>query len=110
MDKEAVGVVTIGQVNRKGFDAVRPQTLSELTGGSLPAAVLIGVEGQVDDTRNSVAQLMKLSGIQASPQRASDIVKSRLRQDSLVEQTLHQHDLAAVTNLLPAIQSTLAVA
>jgi hypothetical protein len=50
MDEEAVGVVTIGQVNGKGFDPMRPQTLRELTGGSLPAAVVIGVERQVDGT------------------------------------------------------------
>ena len=110
VDEEAVGVVTIGQINREGFDAVRPQTLGELTGGPLPAAVGIGVESQVNSTRGSVAQLMRLHGIQASPQGAGDIMKPRLPQDSLVEQALHEHDLAAVTNLLPAIQSTLAAA
>jgi len=68
--------VTIGKVNREGFDPVRPQTLGELAGGSLPAAVVIGVEGQVDATRGSVAQLMKLHDIQARPQRAGDIVES----------------------------------
>jgi len=110
VDEEAVGVVTVGQVNRKGFDPVRPQTLGELTGCSLPATVVIGVESQVDGTRGSVAQLMKLSGIQASPQRASDIVESCLPQSGPIKQALHEDDLAAATNLLPAIQSTLAAA
>src|SRR5438067_7695724 len=108
VDKEAVGVVTIGQVNREGFDAVRPQTLGELAGCSLPAAVVIGVESQVDGTQGAVAQLMKLSGIQACPERAGDVAKTCLPQDHPIEQAFHQHDLAAVTNLLPAIQSTLA--
>jgi hypothetical protein len=55
MDEEAVGVVTIGQVNGKGFDPMCPQTLGELTRGSLAAAVVIGVESQVHSTRNPVA-------------------------------------------------------
>ena len=53
---------------------------------------------------------MKLSGIQASPQRAGDIVESCLPQSGPIEQALHQHDLTAVTNLFPAIESALAAA
>ena len=55
MDEEAVGVVTIGQVNGKGFDPMSPQTLGELTRGSLAAAIVIGIESQVHSTRGSIA-------------------------------------------------------
>ena len=40
--EEAVGVVAIGQLRRKSSDSVCPQSLGELPGGSLPAAVVIG--------------------------------------------------------------------
>ena len=55
MDEEAVGVVTIGQVNGKGFDPMSPQTLGELPRGSLAATVVIGVESHVHSTRGPVA-------------------------------------------------------
>jgi hypothetical protein len=47
LNKEAVGIVALGQVHREGFDLVSPQAMGELTGGSLPAAVGIGIESQV---------------------------------------------------------------
>lgn len=68
MDEEAVGVVAIGQLHREGFDPVGPQAMGELTGGSLPATVAIGVESQINDARGAVAQLMSLGGVQASSQ------------------------------------------
>src|SRR6266849_910294 len=108
VDEKAVGVVAIGQLHREGFDAVGPQALGELTGGSLPAAVAIGVESQINDARGTVAQLMNLGGVQASSQRAGDVAKSCLPQDSPVEQARHGYDLGAVTYLFPAIRPTLA--
>src|SRR5688572_24045848 len=53
---------------------------------------------------------MKLSRIQVGPQRAGDIMESRLPQSGPIEQALHQHDLMALTHLLPAVESALAAA
>src|SRR5258708_5519897 len=108
VEEKAVGVVTVGQLNRKGFDLAGPQALGELAGGSLPPAVVIGVESQVNGTRGSVAQLMKLSSIQTSPHRAGDVVKSCLPESGPIEQAFHQHDPAVATNPFPVIQPTLA--
>jgi len=73
----------------------------------LAAAVDIAVEGQVDGARGPIAQLLKLGGVHAGSQRTGDIAKSCLPQSGPIEQAFQQHDLTAVTNALPALQSTL---
>ena len=65
VDEEAVGIVAFGQLYREGFDLVSPQALGELAGGSLTAAVAVGIEGHINHACVAVAQLMKLGGIQA---------------------------------------------
>ena len=106
--EEAVGIVAIGQLHGKRFDPVRLQTLGELTGGLLPAAIGIGIERQMDGAHGAVAKLANLSGIQARSQRAGDVVQSCLPQDRPIEHAFHQYDLAALTNPFPVIQPTLA--
>src|SRR5215471_3137106 len=108
--EEAVGIVAIGQLHGKLFDPVRLQTLGELTRGFLSAAIGIGIERQIDAAHGAVAKLADLSGIQARSQRTGDVAKSCLPQSGPIKQTLHQHDLAAVANFLPGIESPLATA
>jgi hypothetical protein len=107
VDEEAVGIMACGQFHRVSFDPAGPQAPSILMGGSLPAAVVIGVERQQDSARGSIAQLIHLGSVQASTQRTGNVAEPRLPQDSPIKQAFHQYDLMTVTNALPPIQSTL---
>src|SRR5688572_32793506 len=106
--EKAVGVVTLGQVNREGFNPVSPQTLGELTGGSLPTAVAIGIESQVDRAGSAVAELLHLRPVQAGPYGTGDVGETRLPQHGQIEQSLDQNDLRTGAHFLPSIEPALA--
>src|SRR6202022_814326 len=69
------------------------------------AAVGIGIEAEIDGAR-AVAQLLKLTGVEMGSQRTSEVVKTGLPQNGIVEQTLHQNHLRVSPGLFPRIQAT----
>lgn len=77
VNEEAIGVMAAGQIHRKSFQAMHPQTMRKLAGRLLSAAIVIGVESHVDLTRVSIEQLTHLRSIQASSHRTGGVAKSR---------------------------------
>ena|SRR6516162_8061701 len=74
--------------------------------GTLPAAVGIGVKHQVDGPHTK-AQLTKLVCVELSSHRAGNVMKTRLPQDGIVEQTFDEDHLRALLDLLPRVQAAL---
>src|ERR1700687_4259100 len=72
----------------------------------LAAAVRIGIEAEIDGAR-AVAQLLKLTGVEMGSQRTSDVEKTGLPQNGVVEQTLHQNHFLVSPGLFPRIQAAL---
>ena len=83
-----------------------PQTKCELLRGVLATAVGVCIEGEINSAR-TIAQLLKLAGVQMRAQRAGDVAKTCLPQHRIVEQPLDENHLGALLNLFPAIQATL---
>src|SRR5439155_795424 len=72
----------------------------------LATAIGVCIEGEINSAR-TVAQLLKLAGVQMRAQRAGDVAKTRLPQHGIIEQPLDENDLVALLNLVPGIQATL---
>ena len=67
--------MAIRQRDAENGYALRPQPRCQGVGGELPAAVGIGIEGQIDGSP-AVAQLLKLARIEMGSQRAGDVMKT----------------------------------
>jgi len=63
LDEEGVRIVALGQKHATRSDTLRPETMRELLRGLLPAAVGIGIEGEINGAR-AIAQLMKLVSVE----------------------------------------------
>ena len=98
--------MAIGQEQAASEDALCPETNCELLRGVLATAVGVDIEGEINGAR-TVAQLLKLAGVQMCAQRAGDVAKTRLPQDGIIEQPLDENHLGALLNLFPSIQTTL---
>ena len=94
------------QKDAAGVDTLRAETMGQLLRGLLAAVVGIDIEGEINGTW-PVAQLSKLVGVEMGAQGTGEVVKTRLPQHGIVEQSLDQNDLGALLNLLPGIQATL---
>ena len=82
-----------------------PQSVCQGAGRELPAAVGIGIEGQIDDSL-AFAQLLKLARIEMGSQRAGEVMKTGLPQHGIVEQALDENDFGMAAGLSPCIQTT----
>ena len=69
--------MAIGQEHAASGDALGAETTCESLRGLLATAVSIDVEGEIDGAR-TVAQLLKLAGVQMRTERAGDVAKTRL--------------------------------
>ena len=94
------------QQDAASSDTLRVKAMGQLLGGLLPALVGIHVEGEIDSAR-TFAQLVELVRVEMRPQRAGDVVKSRLPQYGIVEEALDQNHLGETPDLLPCIQAAL---
>ena len=83
-----------------------PETECELLRCLLATAIGVCIEGEINSAR-TVAQLLKLAGVQMRAQRAGDVAKTRLPQHGIIEQPLDENDLGALLNLIPGIQAPL---
>ena len=68
-DKETVGIVPVGKFHRERLASLGPQALRDLSGSVLPAAVTVGIKGQIHNPCDAVAQLVNLRRIQVDPHR-----------------------------------------
>jgi len=68
------------------------------------AAVGIGIEAEIDGAR-AVAQLLPLTGVEMGSHSASDVMKTGLPQNGVVEQPLHQNHFRVSPGFLPRIQA-----
>jgi len=84
--------------------ALMPQPVGKGLGRALPAAVGIGIEGQIDDSL-AFAQLLKLARIEMGSQRAGEVMKTGLPDCGVVEQTLDENHFRTASNLFPCIQA-----
>jgi hypothetical protein len=73
----AVGIVTGRQLNDVRPDTGALQALRQLVGSLLAAAVAVSIKGQIDGS-GSVADLLKLAGIEMGSQRAGQVAKPGL--------------------------------
>src|SRR5439155_8211106 len=106
LNEEGVRIVAIRQEHAASGDALRAETTCESLRGLLATAVSIDIEGEIDGAR-TIAQLLKLAGVQMRTQRAGDVAKTGLPQHGIVEQSLDENHLWALLNLFPGIQATL---
>ena len=106
LNEEGVGIVSLGQEDAASSDTLRAKTMGQLLCGLLAAVVGIDIEGEIDGAW-PVAQLSKLIRVEMGAQRTGDVVKTRLPQHRIVEQSLDQNHLGALPYLLPGIQATL---
>ena len=83
-----------------------PRRLGQLLGSLLAALVLIDVEGEIDRAL-TFAQLAELVRVEMGSQRTGDVMKARLAQGRIIEQSLDKNHLGAVPDLLPGIQTAL---
>ena len=81
-----------------------PETKCELLRGLSATAVGVCIEGEINRAR-TVAQLLKLTGVQVRTERTSDVAKTCLPQRGIIEQPLDENDLGAMLNLIPGIQA-----
>ena len=93
-----------GQHDAASEDAVRSETIGQLLRRLWAAAVGIGIEAEIDGAR-AVAQLLKLTGVEMGSQRTSDVMKTGLPHNGVVEQTFHQNHFRVSPGLLPRIQA-----
>ena len=68
--------------------AGRSETSGQLLRRLCAAAVGIGIEAEIDGAR-AVAQLLKLTDIEMGSERTSDVMKTGLPQNGVVEQTFY---------------------
>src|SRR5260370_11696377 len=106
VDKEAVGVVALGQGDQASSDASLPKTSGEALRCLLAAAVAVRIQGQIDGA-GTVTELPKLARIEMGSQRAGDVVKAGLPQRSVVEQALDQNHFRILPDVLPSVQAAL---
>jgi ribose 5-phosphate isomerase RpiB len=66
LDKEAVGIVALGQRDQSSSDVSFPETAREVLRRVLTAAVDVGIKGYIDGS-GSVAELPKLARIGWAP-------------------------------------------
>ena len=69
--------MAIGQEHAASGDALRSETKFESLRGLLATAVGVGIKGEINGAR-TVAQLLKLAGVQMRAQRAGNVAKTRL--------------------------------
>src|SRR5262249_52707419 len=75
LHEEGVGIVAIGQQHAASGDALRPEATCELLRGLLAAAVGVDIEGEINGAW-TIAQLLKLAGIQMRAERAREVAKT----------------------------------
>src|SRR5260370_25457068 len=107
VDKEAVGVVALGQGDQASSDASLPKTSGEALRCLLAAAIAVRIQGQIDGL-GTVTELPKLARIEVGSQRAGDVVKAGLPQRGVVEKALDQNHFRIGLGLLPCVQAALA--
>ena len=100
VDKEAVGVVALGQRDQASGDASLPEPLREALGCLLAAAVAVGIKGQIDGP-GTITELPKLAGIEMGSQRAGYVVKTRLSKHGVVEKALNENHFRIGVDLRP---------
>src|SRR5580704_3899554 len=98
--------MSLRQENATCGDTVRDKTTGQLLCSLLAALVLIDIEGEIDGAR-SFGQLAELVRVEMGSQRTGDVMKARLAQDRIIEQSLDKNHLWAVQDLLPGIQTAL---
>ena len=80
--------------------------MSQLLCGLLSAVVGIDIEGEINGAW-PVAELSQLIRVEMGAQRTGEVMKPRLPQHGIVEQSLNQNHLGALPYLFPGIQATL---
>src|SRR5260370_13434110 len=73
--------------------------MSQRLGGMLPAAIGVGIKGQIDGS-HAIAQLTKLVWVELSSHRAGNVVKAGLPQHGVVEQPFDQDHFWISADLL----------
>jgi len=67
LDKEAIGIVALGQQDQSSSDASLPESSREVLRRVLAAAVSVGIKGYIDGS-GSIAELPKLARIEVGSQ------------------------------------------
>ena len=98
--------MALGQEDATGSDTLHTQTMGQLQRRVLAALIGIDIEGEINSAW-SVAKLSKLVRVEMGAQRTGEVVKTRLPQHRIVEQSLNKNHLGALPYLLPGIQATL---
>src|SRR2546423_15512517 len=93
------------QRDTQGLHAGMAQLNAQAAGGSLAAAITVGVETDIDGARAGLAKLGKLAVIEVRAQRRHRIGKASLPQSGHIEQTLHQQDTRRARRLRPTVKS-----
>src|SRR6266700_1813640 len=105
--KEASGIMTVRQLDARGADSFVVQTARQTLRRLLAAAVYIGIESDEHGTGFCFKQLAELEHAQMASQGAGGVAKSCLPQRGQIEHPLHQNDVGACFDFVPAVETPL---